>query len=728
MKSRIILGVALAALLATSVRAQVSATDQAATVAKAIGPSLVRVEYTLQYDKGQIPRGIAWVEKCPNCGQVHGSNLEDFVREERPMQTAGFLLAPNLVVTEDIQMNSRFIKEINVRFGNQVVSAKFRSVAKENNAVLLALDQPLTTAKQMVFDRDAKPPYFTVTYIFENGSWQMGVKSFGGLLASPESEPAFVAGPPAGAVVDANGKAVGFCFDGELPVDSSWKGSPLDWQALSAAELQTLLSKLDSTSANALMRVQLSFRSPKSTPLNRYTMEQDPEESKTERNVVGVLVGETKILVLAHLKAKTTARLQRILVYPPEGEPVPATFLCTLKDYGALVATVEKPLKGALEVSGDNIIQSRHKLLASSDVDLQGEKRVAYQQHYRLSSFRVGYRQQLYPEVPGDILGVFVFDPANKLLVLPITRREKTLTGREQERLIVQLTPAVYFKPILADPLKYADPSNVPLSDNEENRLAWLGVELQSMNKELARANNVSEQTQDGETGAMVTYVYPNSPAAKAGIETGYILLRLRLAERPNPVEVKLDDDRMYQESFPWDRLDGVPDRLFDRIPTPWPPVENNFTRLLTDAGFGTSYSVEFFADGKIVTKDLGVAASPPHYDSAARYKAEALGITVRDLTYEVRRYFQRKEDEPGIIVSKVEPGSKASVAGIRPYEVITHVNNEPVASVKDFEKLVANQDELNLSVKRMTKGRLVKVRMGGGGENPKVSLNKLDQ
>jgi S1-C subfamily serine protease len=222
----------------------------------------------------------------------------------------------------------------------------------------------------------------------------------------------------------------------------------------------------------------------------------------------------------------------------------------------------------------------------------------------------------------------------------------------------------------------------------------------------------VSDQTQDGETGAMVTYVYPHSPAAKAGIEPGFILLRLRLADRPNPQEVKLDDDRMYQQAFPWDQLDQVPDRYFERIPTPWPPAENNFTRLLTDAGFGTKYNVEFFANGQTIKKDLEVVPSPPHYDSAARYKSEPLGITVRNLTFEVRRYFQKKDDEPGVIISKIEPGSKVAVAGIKPYEIITHINGQVVATVQDFEKLASNQEELNLAIKRMTKGRLVKVRM----------------
>ena len=84
--------------------------------------------------------------------------------------------------------------------------------------------------------------------------------------------------------------------------------------------------------------------------------------------------------------------------------------------------------------------------------------------------------------------------------------------------------------------------------------------------------------------------------------------------------------------------------------------------------------------------------------------------MTVRDLTYELRQYFRRPVSEPGVIVSKIEPGSKASVAGLRPYEIITHVNDQPVMNVKEFETLTAQSGELRFEVKRWTRGRVVKV------------------
>ncbi|MCX5683863.1 MAG: PDZ domain-containing protein, partial [Planctomycetota bacterium] len=188
------------------------------------------------------------------------------------------------------------------------------------------------------------------------------------------------------------------------------------------------------------------------------------------------------------------------------------------------------------------------------------------------------------------------------------------------------------------------------------------------------------------------------------------------------PLEVRLDREDRMEGPFPWEELDEVQEQFYDRIPTPWPSLENPLTRALTDLGFGTKYTAEFFNNGKIVEKALVVEPSPPHYESAPKYKSPALGITVRDLTFELRRYFQKKDDEPGVIVSKIEPGGKVSVAGIKPYEIITHVNDKPVASVKDFEAATARQEELRLSVKRMTRGRVVKIKMAGAALAPAKS------
>ena len=257
----------------------------------------------------------------------------------------------------------------------------------------------------------------------------------------------------------------------------------------------------------------------------------------------------------------------------------------------------------------------------------------------------------------------------------------------------------------------------MPLVAEKENRLAWLGVLLQPLNKELARFNNVSHLTRDGQTGALVSYVFPGSPADKAGVKASpdvtWVLLNLQVEGHPKPVDVRAQDHRIGAR-YPWDRWDTLPPQYWDgKFPTPWQPVENIFTRALTDLGFGKKFTATFFADGKLIDKSFTVTPGPRHFDTAARFKSKAVGVTVRDMTYEVRRYFQKKPDDPGVIVSAVEPGSKAGVGGVRPYEIITHVNDQPVKGVKDFEKLIKDQAELRLAVLRMTRGRLVKLSTG---------------
>jgi len=90
-------------------------------------------------------------------------------------------------------------------------------------------------------------------------------------------------------------------------------------------------------------------------------------------------------------------------------------------------------------------------------------------------------------------------------------------------------------------------------------------------------------------------------------------------------------------------------------------------------------------------------------------------------MTYEVRRFFQLKPEDPGVIVSKIEKGGKASVAGIRPLEQITSINDTPVKSVDDVEKALAAGGEMKVSVKRMMEGRTVKFKMDAAKAEPKA-------
>jgi serine protease Do len=577
---------------------------------------------------------------------------------------------------------------------------------------------PVRAPRPVSFDGRRSPPFMSVSGSMDDGVWTIQAQPFSPAVSVGADGQWVLSAPLNSLITDESGRAVGFSMDGELPYDFSWMGSPLDQPLCTADAMAAKLAELEKHLGQAFVRVTLHFRSPAKDRNSESRSSRDDDENAPEQNFVGILLEGGKVLALATLKPKVTARLERIVIHPAQGEDVQAKFSATLSDYGAILATLDKPLGKPATLAAGPVQAVRYAALRAADVRLHGEGWTTYFGHRRIAGFQLGWREHVYPDVSGQGKTLFLFDDAMRLVALPIVRREKVAEDRWSSRPDPTLTAAADIAAVLAALPKNIDTHNVPLSEATQTRLAWLGVELQALNRELARANKVADMTKDGETGGLVSYVYPNSPAAKAGVEAGWILLRLQAEGHPKPIEIKAKEDTD-RGPFPWDRLDELTEQYYDRIPAPWPNVENFLTRTLTDLGYGTKYKAEFFRDGKAVIKDFEVVQGPPHYEAAPKYKSQDLGITVRDITYELRRYLQKKDDEPGVVISKIEPGSKASVAGIKPFEVITHVNDKPVMNVKDFETATAGQDELRLSVKRMTRGRVVKVKMSGAAVAP---------
>ncbi len=687
--------------------------EQQIRLTEHLAPSVVQVEHWLQHDGSEAPSG-GWGERCPNCGRIHGNPLESLIRDERPLRTAGFVVAPDRIVTPDIQVHSRFVREIRVRKGERSVPARLAGLALERNASFLALDEPLPGIQPLAFDAAKSAPYLAVVYTGGEGAWSFHVQPLAGAVTVPDDRPPFLAAPSYAALLAADGTPVGLSMTEELPTDESWKGSPLAWPAIAAEELRERLEKLEQRAEAALVRVSLGLRSPRAAPGSGFRgrfHHSGEDESAAQRDALGLRIGADRLLILAGLSPRVTARLEQIHWMNVDGtERTLAEFSGSFRDIGALLAATDKPAPGeGLELCERDINVWRSRLLLAGDISVQGEQRIARFSHARISAFSHGWRERLYPDLPGRSQNLFLFDLDGRLIALPLARRDSG-TERRYSFSRAVLTPTAYALGLLAALDAELDPANVPLSEEEENRLAWLGVELQPLGRELARANRVADQTQDGRTGALVTFVHPDSPAARAGIEPGMILLRLRVPGRPQPLAVQVDDGSHMSRSFPWDRLDDLPEQYFDQIPAPWPSAETGFSRMLTDLGLGTEITAEFFQDGRQTDKPFVLEAGPPHFESAPRFASESLGLTVRNTTYEVRNYLQRKDGEPGVVISRVEPGGRASVAGIKPYELITHVNGEPVPDVGAFEKLTGADGRLSLSVKRMAAGRLVAI------------------
>ncbi len=683
-----------------------------AAIAEQVRPSLVRVQYSLKFDRGEQPTGAGWRYHCPNCGQYHYLDASGTIAEERPAELAGFLLSPTTVITTDPIMHPRFIEKIEVASHGAVVPARTSSYALEQNAWVLELAEPLEAARPLAFDGAGDGALFAVGYTEGDGQWTVQVSPVSGGIIIREDGEEVMSVPGGPLIVDSSGEAVGMTFTEELPRDDSWHGSPVDWPLIAALELDNLLLDTAERASNGIVRAMLRFRSPPQD--EAMDMWSSDSSSETEWTGAGILIDDTTVLIPANLKPKLTARLERITVVQQDGSEAEAAFVGSLEEYGAILARTVDPLRGPLPLDAGDILDLHHDLLLSAEVRVQGETRTDFVQHSRIAAYSFGWRGMVYPEISTPYeTPLFLFSREGSLVAFPLARRQKVSVEDEWGYDATIMTPAAHLHGILADATAHFDPNNVPLSEEEENRIAWFGVELQPLDAELARMNNVSDETGDGTTGAIVTYIYPNSPAASAGLELGDILLRMNIEGEPRPLEINVSSDfYSFMEQFPWDRYDELPEEYYDQIPHPWPAADSALHRKLTDVGFGTPFTLEYIRNAEKLTADFTVEQSPSHYDSARKYENEDMGLTVKELTYEVRRYFQRADDEPGVIASKVEPGSKASIAGVKPYEIITHVNDTPIHTADDFESAVAAGGELRLDVRRMTRGRIVKVQL----------------
>jgi len=711
-------------------------------VGEQVAKAFVQVEITAQYHNGQAPNheqaGAFRTASVPTAGVTPrpAQNWEQLIDEERPSVQGGFLLGPTRVYTFDPLLHPRFIKSIRVRFGGQVVDAKPSSYPIEQGGMFLELAAPLLGTEAIKFDSTLAGPYLAAGYdeagrLLEVGSMSRDVtiSADGKRFVSTDVESLFV---------NASGVAVGLAGTSRLAVDDSWKSDPASWLALTTEQMTAKFAAIEKAAAGSLLRVTLALRSPPSkgdAQPRGYGGERDESDSATEWNGTGLLVDDGTVVVLAKFKPKVTARLERVRVFDSAGKEHAAKFASTLKDWGGFTAKLDAPISGAVRIAKDPIKSFRDRLLVRAEVAVRGEARSVHVWQQRIFGFIIGRRGEFFPELPTtDQLyrGVrqtsplsFVFGLDGSLIALPVQHREKITSERGESAPL--MVPAAMLMEELSRGVAAFDVENRPLAEEEENRLAWLGVELQGLDPELARANNVSEQTEDGTTGAIVTFVYENSPAATAELKSGDILLRIHVEGQPKPLEIAGDFDSARNMQNFWQYLDQIPPEYFDRIPTPWPASETTLIRSLTDLGFGTAFSVEIFRDGKVSSVDLKVAQSPPHYEAAKRFTSDDLGITVRNITYEVRRYFRLKPGDPGVIVSKVEKGGKAAISGVKPYEIVTSINDQPITSVADAEKGLKAGGEMRIGIKRMTQGRIVKVKAGVAGDVKNVPKGDED-
>jgi serine protease Do len=90
---------------------------------------------------------------------------------------------------------------------------------------------------------------------------------------------------------------------------------------------------------------------------------------------------------------------------------------------------------------------------------------------------------------------------------------------------------------------------------------------------------------------------------------------------------------------------------------------------------------------------------------------SDELGLKASELTSETARQLGYDENEKGVIITNVKPGSKGQLGGIHPGDLIKEINRIPVSTLNDYQKKmqkIKKGETIHLLIKRSRIGFIV--------------------
>ncbi|HQL64396.1 MAG TPA: PDZ domain-containing protein, partial [bacterium] len=159
--------------------------------------------------------------------------------------------------------------------------------------------------------------------------------------------------------------------------------------------------------------------------------------------------------------------------------------------------------------------------------------------------------------------------------------------------------------------------------------------------------------------GAIVSDVMSNSPAEQAGLKPGDIILEFN--------GTPISDVRDLQNK-------------------------------VADAKIGETVNLGVWREKKKINIPIKIAERPEE-ETIAKTESESIekpwrGLTVSDITNELRKRFGIGSNIQGVIVLNVEPGSAADECEITSGTIIRRINDYNISSIKDFKAAVDKIDK----------------------------------
>lgn len=178
---------------------------------------------------------------------------------------------------------------------------------------------------------------------------------------------------------------------------------------------------------------------------------------------------------------------------------------------------------------------------------------------------------------------------------------------------------------------------------------AYLGIYPQDIDRNLAEAYKLSKPQ-----GALLTRVAPDSPAQKAGLKAGDIILQY------NTIKIVESSDLL-----------------------------NAINRARTNDAF----KIQLLRNGKPLTITGNLVAAPSDVQAEGRDKLDSdvrLGLRLRNLTPTEKSEIA-KDNKTGILITAVDPTGLAARSGLMTGDVVTNLHQKKIANVTDFSSAISS-------------------------------------
>jgi Do/DeqQ family serine protease len=171
---------------------------------------------------------------------------------------------------------------------------------------------------------------------------------------------------------------------------------------------------------------------------------------------------------------------------------------------------------------------------------------------------------------------------------------------------------------------------------------AWIGISVQKLDRKLASYLNVPDKK-----GVVVKAVEPGSPARKAGLQEGDIILALGSKKIASP---------------------------------------RDYWSVKKTYAAGDLFKARIWRDNQIKTVSIKSRVFPTERAESLAFRT--MGIRVNDITKESRSYYRIRTRE-GVVITEIARDSHLDRIGARPGDVIRQIDDMTISNKEDFKKAI---------------------------------------